>query len=256
MSWIRLDCSILDDEFLIEALTGDEFKAWSLFLIRVKALGARGSVAITSTKSLSRNWNVPEGAILSMLEKAAKYPNGDGKPGQRIYEDGGRWYVKNWKKYQEDYKHANIGKFRGPSSENSGDPPDGTTPPHNNPTITPQDRTRDRARPDSPSTVETYLTEIGCPNPSTEAAKFFDHFESNGWKVGGKAPMKSWKASARTWTRNINEFTKGKPSGYNKNQSGTQAARATYRPTPESRADDRSVGDYFRRNHSEGGERS
>ena len=31
---------------------------------------------------------------------------------------------------------------------------------------------------------------------------FFDHFTSNGWRVGGKAPMKDWQASARNWSRN------------------------------------------------------
>lgn len=31
--------------------------------------------------------------------------------------------------------------------------------------------------------------------------QFFDHFQSNGWKVGGKAPMKDWKAAVRNWER-------------------------------------------------------
>src|SRR5690554_905613 len=31
------------------------------------------------------------------------------------------------------------------------------------------------------------------------AETFFNHFESNGWKVAGKAPMKKWKAAARNW---------------------------------------------------------
>jgi hypothetical protein len=30
-----------------------------------------------------------------------------------------------------------------------------------------------------------------------EARKFFNHFESNGWRVGGKSPMKNWHAAAR-----------------------------------------------------------
>src|SRR5690554_5257355 len=31
------------------------------------------------------------------------------------------------------------------------------------------------------------------------AEMFFNHFESNGWKVAGKAPMKNWNAAARNW---------------------------------------------------------
>ena len=30
---------------------------------------------------------------------------------------------------------------------------------------------------------------------------WFDHFEANGWKVGGKAPMKDWKAAMRNGKR-------------------------------------------------------
>jgi hypothetical protein len=39
-----------------------------------------------------------------------------------------------------------------------------------------------------------------------DASKFFYHFESNGWKVGGKSPMKDWKAAARNWMLNIPKF--------------------------------------------------
>lgn len=34
-----------------------------------------------------------------------------------------------------------------------------------------------------------------------QAVAFWDHFESNGWKVGGKTPMQDWKAAARGWSR-------------------------------------------------------
>ena len=44
-----------------------------------------------------------------------------------------------------------------------------------------------------------------------EAEKFFDHFSSNGWRVGGKAPMKDWKAAARNWCRR-NKEQKDQPS--------------------------------------------
>ncbi len=39
-----------------------------------------------------------------------------------------------------------------------------------------------------------------------EAQKFFNHYESNGWKVGGKTPMKNWKAAARNWMLNSLQF--------------------------------------------------
>jgi hypothetical protein len=34
-----------------------------------------------------------------------------------------------------------------------------------------------------------------------DAENFHDHFESNGWKVGGKAPMRNWEAAYRKWSR-------------------------------------------------------
>lgn len=32
-----------------------------------------------------------------------------------------------------------------------------------------------------------------------EAEKYHNHFQSNGWLVGGKTKMKDWKAAARNW---------------------------------------------------------
>lgn len=65
--------------------------------------------------------------------------------------------------------------------------------------------------------------------PEIEAQKFFNHFESNGWKVGGKAPMKNWHAAARNWMLNCGRFIppqdfpkpkeKPKPGPNNKNYS-------------------------------------
>ena len=40
---------------------------------------------------------------------------------------------------------------------------------------------------------------------NTEAAKFFNYYEANGWKQG-KNQMKDWKASARNWMANNSKF--------------------------------------------------
>ena len=39
-----------------------------------------------------------------------------------------------------------------------------------------------------------------------EAEKFFNHYESNGWLVGGKSKMKNWQAAARNWLLNSKKF--------------------------------------------------
>ena len=59
----------------------------------------------------------------------------------------------------------------------------------------------------TPNTIEevrSYFLEISCP---LEAEAFFDHFSSNGWKVGGKTPMADWKAAARRWKERSKTFT-------------------------------------------------
>lgn len=50
-----------------------------------------------------------------------------------------------------------------------------------------------------------YFDEIGSHDPVTEGNAFIDHFDSNGWKVGGKTPMKDWKAAIRTWVNRRNK---------------------------------------------------
>ena len=36
----------------------------------------------------------------------------------------------------------------------------------------------------------------------TEAIKFHNYFESNGWLVGGRTKMQNWQAAARNWMLN------------------------------------------------------
>jgi len=51
--------------------------------------------------------------------------------------------------------------------------------------------------------VDDYMREKGCSDPITQAEKFCDFYESNGWKVG-KNKMKCWKAAARNWLKGNN----------------------------------------------------
>lgn len=61
----------------------------------------------------------------------------------------------------------------------------------------------------------------GTAQPATMAAKFWNHYESNGWMVG-KNKMKSWKGAVATWVLNNNQYgahqqTKQVPkSGYSR----------------------------------------
>ncbi len=55
-----------------------------------------------------------------------------------------------------------------------------------------------------------YFHELGSGTCNDDANSFYDHFESNGWKVGGKAAMKSWKAACRNWNKNKTNFKQPK----------------------------------------------
>jgi hypothetical protein len=46
--------------------------------------------------------------------------------------------------------------------------------------------------------VEAYMTERRWIKAKTQAMKFFDHYEANGWMVG-RVKMKDWKATIRKW---------------------------------------------------------
>lgn len=53
--------------------------------------------------------------------------------------------------------------------------------------------------------------------PAIEAQKFFNYYSSNGWLVGGKTPMKNWKACASNWMLNSQKFNNGKTNQSNIN---------------------------------------
>lgn len=54
--------------------------------------------------------------------------------------------------------------------------------------------------------ARVYGQSIGMTQDQVDG--WYDHFESNGWKVGGKAIMKDWKAALRTAKRRIHKEDK------------------------------------------------
>jgi hypothetical protein len=57
-----------------------------------------------------------------------------------------------------------------------------------------------KEKPKNLNEVVMFFSEI--KSNKTEAQKFFNYYESTGWKIGGKTPMQNWKASARNWILN------------------------------------------------------
>ncbi len=54
--------------------------------------------------------------------------------------------------------------------------------------------------------VKIFFLELGSTHDQAE--QYYNHFESNGWLVGGKAKMKDWKAAARNWVKRSGSFQK------------------------------------------------
>lgn len=66
-----------------------------------------------------------------------------------------------------------------------------------------------RGKPESRFEVDAYAAEIGMSKADVDS--WFDHFEANGWKVGGKAAMKDWQAALRNGQRRAPSFSATKP---------------------------------------------
>lgn len=58
--------------------------------------------------------------------------------------------------------------------------------------------------------VKTYFKEKR--SSFQQAEMFFNHFESNGWMVGGRSKMKNWKAAARNWITRSEQYKAQKRS--------------------------------------------
>lgn len=93
----------------------------------------------------------------------------------------------------------------------------------NNPAPTPKmrteyfepSRTDTTERPDEKALVNYFCElRLDFPRAQQEATRFLDYFDSNGWVVGqSKAPMKDWKAGARSWVYRMNNYTKPATNG-------------------------------------------
>tara|TARA_R110000737_G_scaffold271423_2_gene278492 strand:- start:1033 stop:1824 length:792 start_codon:yes stop_codon:yes gene_type:complete len=94
--------------------------------------------------------------------------------------------------------------------------PSGTTDVDSNP---PKKITKKFSKPE-PQELIAHFESKG--SNSNEAEKFFNYYESNGWKVG-KNPMKNWKAAAANWLKN-NMTTPPSHSGQPADNYATAAA--------------------------------
>jgi hypothetical protein len=140
-------------------------------------------------------------ALIARTDRGQKRTDRGQKPGPNGHDnaDSGQMLDRNG---QIVDRQSNTSSTSGSSKI----PPDTSYPP-------PKGAARKAPRrftPPSLSEVRPYFEALGRADLSEP---FFDHFTANGWKVGGKAAMKDWKAAARTWLRNDAQFS-GKRNGH------------------------------------------
>lgn len=94
------------------------------------------------------------------------------------------------------------------------------------PTVHASPRKRADARPASAMDVVAYGMTLEPALPPVEAQRFWDYYQSNGWKVG-RNPMKDWKAAVRNWQRNADKPTRANGKTY-------EQMEAAHAPDPNS----------------------
>jgi hypothetical protein len=57
-----------------------------------------------------------------------------------------------------------------------------------------------KEKPKNLNEVKMFFLEI--KSNKIEAQRFFNYYESTGWKISGKTPIQNWKAAARNWILN------------------------------------------------------
>jgi hypothetical protein len=72
-----------------------------------------------------------------------------------------------------------------------------------------------------------YAKEIGWGTTDAESA--FDYYESNGWKIGGKTPVKDWRACARNCQRRNQTTNKKGNQPMNDNHRNSCYSPPTYK---------------------------
>lgn len=84
----------------------------------------------------------------------------------------------------------------------------------------------------TPPTVDEVAAYARSAGLIMDAQRFCDHFASNGWKVGGKAPMQDWRASARNWAAR-DQISQGRASPQGKTVEQQQYTQREYTHTED-----------------------
>lgn len=193
---------------ILDSSIAEDFNVRHIFEDFLKLCDFKTGVVDMTRQALCRRLNVPSELLNSVIEKLEK-PDPNSRDmeyeGRRIarldeHRDWG-WRILNWSKYDALRTRADVSlrvsRHRAKVAS-----------------------TDDRFRKPSMEEVKLLFTKSGMP--MDEAEKFFNYYESNGWRVG-RNPMKSWTSAASNWKKNYDTRR------FDNIGNGRQASRANPR---------------------------
>lgn len=210
MRFLKLELT-WDASQWVHVLSDGSKLAWIKLLCYAKASGLNGRVKRLAPAYAQKVWMIGEEDIYKMEQAAIA-------DGALTLEDGD-WIVTNWRRYQGDETGAERQKrYRsGRAQVQTDEECHGRNALRNarngeekrreenyiSPLCSPKGkrtRTSSVFVPPTDWEVNGYAVDIGMT--LSEAEAFYDHFLTNGWRVGkGGLPMKDWKAAMRRWHR-------------------------------------------------------
>lgn len=173
---------------ILDSSIAEDFTVRHVFEDFLKLCDHKSGVVDMTRQALSRRLNVPMETlnhaigVLEAPDLASRDMEFDGRRIERLdkHRDWG-WKILNWDKYESVRTKADVylrvSRHREKVAETAG-------------------------RFIKPSLEEVKLHFSKIELPMSEAERFHDFYESNGWRVG-KNPMRYWTSAAANWKRNI-----------------------------------------------------
>jgi hypothetical protein len=158
---------------------------------------------IPTTEQLNRMVGDDCGIALKELQVARVYELKEGA----IYHEGVAQQLQKMNDRLDGYRRRDESKMSHRSSIDQPSIVNGLG--YNNNNNNNKNIKKERAQQVRPTLAQwlDYAKEIGWMGKDVQGA--FDHYEANGWRVGGKAPVKNWQAAARNCFRRNQTTQKG-----------------------------------------------
>ena len=182
---------------------------------------------LTGRKYLSKISGISE----STIEKYLKWFESEQQIAQQTSSQNRLITILNWDKYQ-----GNGTKLDSPSDNKKTTKYTTKRQQKDTPKNVYNDKNVKNVVPPALDSLKDYFKELKYPG---EAEAFFDHFTSNGWRIGGKTKMIDWQASARNWVRKAKEFGKLSPKvneAPTRHKNNEPKVEGYVGPTPEFKA--------------------